>query len=67
MRGDVPSKIVHRQSTAKNKRMNKSSEANDYLIYNTSSGTLFYDADKNGTSAVVQFCHVEKQSKILGS
>ena len=47
--------------------MNKSSEANDYLIYNTSSGTLFYDADKNGTSAVVQFCHVEKQSKILGS
>lgn len=31
------------------------SDANDYLIYNTTTGTLSYDADENGAGAAVAF------------
>jgi Ca2+-binding RTX toxin-like protein len=30
-------------------------DANDYILYNTSSGALFYDADGNGQGVAVQF------------
>ena len=35
--------------------VSSAADANDYLIYNSSSGALYYDADGNGMSAAVQF------------
>ncbi|MDD2828460.1 MAG: hypothetical protein PHW18_02670, partial [Sulfuricurvum sp.] len=30
-------------------------DANDYILYNTTTGTLSYDADGSGATAAVQF------------
>ncbi|MDD4949229.1 hypothetical protein, partial [Sulfuricurvum sp.] len=30
-------------------------DANDYILYNTTTGTLSYDADGNGATVAVQF------------
>lgn len=34
---------------------NSAVDADDYLIYSSSSGALYYDADANGAGAAVQF------------
>ena len=33
-------------------------DANDYILYNTTSGALYYDADGSGKKAAVQFATV---------
>ncbi len=34
-------------------------DANDYVLYDTSTGALYYDADGNGAGAKVQFAVID--------
>lgn len=45
--------------SAGNFAINSSQDANDYIIYNTSSGALSYDADGNRAGASVQFASLK--------
>jgi Ca2+-binding RTX toxin-like protein len=41
--------------SADNFAYNTAADGNDYLVFNTSTGALYYDADGNGVGAAVQF------------
>ena len=40
---------------------------NDYILYNTSSGALFYDADGNGQGAAIQFATLTTKPAITAN
>ena len=42
-------------------------DANDYILYNTTSGALLYDADGNGSGAAVQFATLTTKPAITAS
>uniref|UniRef100_UPI0027B9BC9B calcium-binding protein n=1 Tax=Desulfobulbus sp. TaxID=895 RepID=UPI0027B9BC9B len=42
-------------------------DANDYILYNTTSGTLLYDADGNGSGTAVQFATLTTKPAITAS
>ena len=42
-------------------------DANDYILYNTTNGNLYYDADGNGTGAAVQFATLIGEPTLTGS
>ncbi|WP_134494599.1 polysaccharide lyase family 7 protein [Microvirga pakistanensis] len=45
----------------------KAVDTNDYLIYNSKSGTLYYDADGSGSKAAVHFATIENLAKLTAS
>lgn len=42
-------------------------DSNDYILYNTQSGVLWYDKDGNGSSVAVQFAILETKPEISAS
>jgi Ca2+-binding RTX toxin-like protein len=42
-------------------------DANDYLLYNTTSGALFYDADGNGQGVAIQFATLTTKPAITAN
>jgi trimeric autotransporter adhesin len=42
-------------------------DADDYILYNTTSGALFYDSDGNGAGAAVQFATLTTHPTIVAS
>jgi Ca2+-binding RTX toxin-like protein len=42
-------------------------DANDYILYNTSSGALFYDADGNGSGVAIQFATLTAKPAITAN
>jgi uncharacterized delta-60 repeat protein len=39
-------------------------DANDYLVYNDQTGSLYYDADGSGRGAMVEFANLNNQSEL---